>query len=51
MKKKLTLSMDPELTKKAKIQALKEDMSLSAKVADLLQAWLQKPASDKPSPP
>ena len=48
MKKKLNLSLDPELIKAAKIQALQEDISLSEKVAELLQVWLRESAEQAP---
>jgi hypothetical protein len=50
MKYKLTLSIDSELVKEAKIAAIKQNVKLSDKVAELLRDWLRQSA-DKERPP
>jgi len=41
-KKKLTLSIDPELIKKAKIQAIEQGTTLSEKVTEMLEQWVEQ---------
>ena len=51
MKYKLTLSVDSELVKEAKIAAIEQEVKLSDKVAELLRNWLQESAEKaKPKP-
>lgn len=40
MKKRVTITIDPQLLKQAKIQAVKSDMKFSALIEQLLRQWL-----------
>jgi predicted HicB family RNase H-like nuclease len=50
-KKKLTLSIDPELIKKAKIKAIEQGVSLSEKVAEVLEEWVKGEPTEEEKPP
>jgi len=51
-KKKLTLSIDPELIKKAKIKAIEQGISLSEKVAQMFEEWvLPEPTEEEEKTP
>ena len=42
MKKRITITLSPVVLKQAKIQAVKEDTSLSALIEKLLRDWLKE---------
>ena len=41
MKKRITVTLSPEVVKHAKIQAVKDDTNLSALIEKLLRTWLE----------
>lgn len=41
MKKAFTITLDPELAKQAKIEAVNADTNLSALIEQLLTTWLE----------
>lgn len=41
MKKRITVTLSPEIVKQAKIYAVKTDTNLSALIEKLLRAWLK----------
>lgn len=42
MKKPTSITLEPELAKRAKIQAIKDDTKLSAVIEKLLRQWLKE---------
>ena len=46
MKKRITITLTPELVKRAKIQAVKGDTNLSALIEKLLRDWLNENKND-----
>jgi plasmid stability protein len=46
----LTLSIDEQIVKKARIKAIGEGTSLSAKVREFLAGYVQSPATPSPAP-
>ncbi len=42
MKKRITITLSPEVVKRAKIQVIKDDGNLSALIEKLLREWLKE---------
>ena len=42
MKKRITITLSPEVVKRAKIQAVKSDTKLSTLIEKLLREWLKE---------
>ena len=46
MKKRITITLSPEVVKRAKIHAVKTDTNLSALIEKLLRDWLKENDND-----